>query len=64
MHYTVFREVSHARHRLVVVHGWQSDAALQALREARRSDFRAALRAIGGNVIQFTGRERASTDML
>jgi quinol monooxygenase YgiN len=60
VHYTVFREVTHD-HRFVVVHGWQSDAALRAFREARQ-EFRESLSEIGANLIRFTGRERASTD--
>src|SRR5262249_23844952 len=31
VHYTVFREITHS-HRYVVVHGWQSEAALRAFR--------------------------------
>ncbi len=61
VHYTVFREITHS-HRYVVVHGWQSDAALKAFREAR-SEFRETLDRIGATLIQFTGRERASTEL-
>lgn len=61
VHYTVFRELTHNR-RYVVVHGWQSDAALREFREAR-SEFRKQLNQIGATLIQFTGRERASTDL-
>jgi quinol monooxygenase YgiN len=59
VHYTVFRELSHAR-RYVVVHGWQSEAALKSFREAR-AEFRDTLDRIGGTLIQFVGHERAST---
>src|SRR3954462_5503081 len=62
VHYTVFRELSQT-HRYVVVHGWQSDAALKSFREARQP-FRASLRDLGANLIPFTGHERASTDLL
>jgi quinol monooxygenase YgiN len=61
VHYTVFREITH-NHRYVVVHGWQSEAALRAFREAR-GEFREVLDRIGATLIQFTGRERASTEL-
>jgi quinol monooxygenase YgiN len=61
VHYTVFREITHD-HRYVVVHGWQSEAALRAFREAR-GEFREVLDRIGATLIQFTGRERASTEL-
>ena len=61
VHYTVFREITHS-HRYVVVHGWQSDAALKGFRESRGTEFRDTLDRIGGTLIQFTGRERASTE--
>jgi quinol monooxygenase YgiN len=62
VHYTVFLEITHAR-RYVVVHGWQSEAALQRLRDTR-ADLQAALAALGGSVIQVTPYERASTGLL
>ena len=61
VHYTVFREITHSR-RYVVVHGWQSEAALQAFRQAR-GEFRETLDRIGATLIQFTGRERVSTEL-
>jgi quinol monooxygenase YgiN len=61
VHYTVFREITH-NHRYVVVHGWQSEADLKAFREAR-GEFRDVLDRIGATLIQFTGRERASTEL-
>jgi quinol monooxygenase YgiN len=61
VHYTVFREITH-EHRYVVVHGWQSDADLQAFR-ASRGELRASLDRIGATLIQFTGRERASSEL-
>ena len=42
------------------MHGWQSEAALKAFREAR-AEFRDTLDRIGGTLIQFVGHERAST---
>ena len=62
VHYTAFREVTHA-HRYVVVHGWQSETALRRFREARRAAGQLAFSSVGATLIQFTGRERASTDL-
>jgi quinol monooxygenase YgiN len=62
VHYTAFREISHA-HRYVVVHGWRSEGALRAFRDARQ-ELRRSLTRIGATLIQFTGRERASTDLI
>lgn len=61
VHYTVFREITHT-HRYVIVHGWQSEADLKAFRE-ERVEFRDMLDRVGARLIQFTGRERASTDL-
>lgn len=63
VHYSAFREVTHV-HRYVIVHGWKSEAALRAFREARGSAGLDAFGKIGATLIQFTGRERASTDLL
>jgi quinol monooxygenase YgiN len=62
VHYAVYREVTHS-HRYVIVHGWQSEAALLTLREGREQ-LQAALDTFGGTVVQFSGYERASTDIL
>jgi quinol monooxygenase YgiN len=62
VHYAVYREVTHS-HRYVIVHGWQSEAALLSLREGRQR-LQEALDAFGGSVVQFSGYERASTDLL
>jgi quinol monooxygenase YgiN len=62
VHYTVFREMNH-RQRFVVVHGWQSEAALRDFRD-RPSTLRAGVMELGGSFSQFTGIERASTDRL
>ena len=63
VHYTVFREHAGAR-RYVVVHGWQSEAALLAFREARVEAGPAAFGRVGARLIQFTGHERASTGVM
>jgi quinol monooxygenase YgiN len=60
VHYAVHREVTHTR-RYVVVHGWQSEAALAASR-GRGQHLRDALASIGGSIVEFSGHERASTD--
>jgi quinol monooxygenase YgiN len=62
VHYSVYREMTH-HHRYVIVHGWQSETALLALRERPRLEHE-ALQKVGGSVIRFTGYERASTDLL
>lgn len=62
VHYAVFREVTHS-HRFVIVHGWQSEAALLALRDGRHR-LLDALAMLGGSAIQFSGYERANTDLL
>lgn len=62
VYYAVYREVTHS-HRFVVVHGWQSEAALQAVRD-RRQELQWPIEAAGGAIIPFTGYERASTDLL
>jgi quinol monooxygenase YgiN len=62
VHYTVFREITHS-HRYVVVHGWQSEAALREFRESRGGEFRETLDRLGATLIQFVGRERASTEL-
>ena len=62
VYYAVYREVTHS-HRFVVVHGWQSEAALRTVRD-RRSELQWPIEAIGGSIIPFTGYERASTDIL
>jgi hypothetical protein len=61
VHYAVYREVTHS-HRYVVVHGWQSEAALLAMRE-RREITQEVLDTYGGSVVQFSGYECASTDL-
>lgn len=63
VHYTAFREISHT-HRYVVVHGWRTEAALRAFREARGTAGQEAFAKVGATLIPFTGRERASTDLL
>src|SRR5262245_53592492 len=63
VHYTAFRELGRA-HRYVVVHGWKSEAALRAFREARGSIGHDTFGTVGATLIPFTGRERASTDLL
>ena len=64
VHYTAFREMAGSqRHRYVVVHGWQSEAALREFRASRGDEFRTTLDRLGATLIQFVGRERASTDL-
>ncbi len=59
VHYGVFREVNH-RQRYVVVHGWQSEAALRDFRD-QPTHLPAGVVQLGGSFSQFTGIERAST---
>jgi len=63
VHYTAFRETSRT-HRYVVVHGWKSEAALRGSREATRPAASEQFRKVGATLIQFTGRELSSTDLL
>ena len=63
VHYTAFRELTHAK-RYVVVHGWRSEAALRAFREVRGTAGQEVFGKVGATLIPFTGRERASTDLL
>jgi quinol monooxygenase YgiN len=60
--YAVYREITHS-HRYVIVHGWQSEAALLAMRDGRR-ELQVVLDTFGGGMIRFSGYERASTDLL
>jgi quinol monooxygenase YgiN len=62
VHSAVYREITHS-HRYVIVHGWQSERALLAMRDGRR-ELQAVLDTFGGSVIQFSGYERTSTDLL
>lgn len=63
VHYTAFREATPAP-RYVVVHGWKSEGALRAFRDSWEEIRGEAFRRIGATLLQFTGRERASTDLI
>jgi heme-degrading monooxygenase HmoA len=63
VHYAVYREIGHVN-RYVSVHGWRSEAALRAFRDARGAAGQEAFGSVGATLIPFTGRERASTDLL
>ena len=58
VHYAVFRGVNH-RQRYVVVHGWETEAALAGFRD-RPTTLPAGVVELGGSFSQFTGIERAS----
>lgn len=61
VYYAVYREVTHS-HRYVIVHGWQSTAALLAMRE-RREVLRQTIDGLGGRTILFSGVEGVTADL-